>query len=69
MDKYYKIDKLQIKFLEGETELSMGDNVFLDTENYEIVDDPKIYLLCDNIRHIRLVLDCDSVKIDYKEND
>ena len=69
MDKYYKIDKLQIKFPEGETELSMGDNVFLDTENYEIVDDPKIYLLCDNIRHIRLVLDCDSVKIDYKEND
>lgn len=69
MDKYYKIDSLRINFCNGESELSTKDsNMFLDTENNEILNDPNIYLKCKNIQHIRLVLDCDEVKFDYKEN-
>ena len=69
MDKYYKIDKLTIRYPLCETSLSIGDSIFFDTENNMILNDPKIYLLCKNVRHINIALDCDSIKFDYKDKE
>lgn len=69
MSDYYKVERLNLNSPIGELILSVKDkNIFLDRITSEIVEDCNIHLLSNQIPKVNLELECDEIKIIFKEH-